>query len=103
MCSHAYCAACAAIRLDSAKNSSVDLAFHCCSCGHSLHRHDLFTECALSASCGQKQDQEGSSFQTYKTSGRCGDKWQSSAKVDAVMKLLHDLRAKAAATGELQT
>ena len=94
--------------MDSAEGRGAaesELAFHCCSCGHRLQRHDMHTGRALAEAGGQQQDDgeagEHGGQQANGTSsgGRGSDKWQSSAKVDAVMRLLRDLRAKAAAAG----
>lgn len=109
ICGHVYCRQCVSSLVSMAGHgdAEAELAYHCPACGHTLGRHDTFGLAALtSASKNGEAGPSGTSEQLHASmntngSGVAGKgsngaqaNWQSSAKVDALMALLGELRGK---------
>ncbi len=83
------------------------MAYSCPHCGHTLGKHDTFSVAALAkadpalqpqqAQQGAAQQQQQQDSAAAGASGSGGPKWETSAKLDALMDILQKLRDKGAA------
>lgn len=82
------------------------MAYSCPHCGHTLGKHDTFSAAALAkADPALQQSQQGAAQQQQQQqdaagasgSGSGGTKWETSAKLEALMQILKKLRDKGAA------
>jgi SNF2 family DNA or RNA helicase len=92
VCGHIYCRQCVSSLVSMAGHGAAEaeLAYHCPACGHTLGRHDTYGLGALEAA-GKPGGKVG---QGNGASGSARPEWQSSAKVDALLKVLGELRTK---------
>lgn len=100
ICSHIYCRQCVSSQVSLAGHGAAEaeLAYHCPECRRTLGRHDFFGLEALHAAKkgGASTSTNGVKKQAKGALNR--PDWQSSAKVDALMALLDDLRSKGITT-----
>ena len=88
------------------------MAYSCPHCGHTLGKHDTFSAAALAKAdpalqpqqaqqaqqgAAQQQQQQQQDSAAAGASGSGGPKWETSAKLDALMDILKKLRDKGAA------
>ena len=87
--------------------AEAEMAYSCPHCGHTLGKHDTFSAAALAkadpalqpqqAQQGAAQQQQQQDSAAAGASGSGGPKWETSAKLDALMDILQKLRDKGAA------
>ncbi len=74
--------------------AEAELAYRCLTCNQALSKQDIFTPAALAEAGGAAPSSAGAAAAAAAVRGAqpVGNGWQSSAKVDALMEVLRELR-----------